>query len=248
MGSERSKWISYHKLCEALNAPGCAICRLIVEISQRMLSSLFHECVNDPSTRAWLQASSGFCNLHAWMAARMRDTESGLGIIYETILDVAIKRFGLCQRALSARGSKGGAIGKLLRRNKCKVPQLLVGEGQCQICSHAAEFEEFYLHELITWFDDEQLRAAFDRSFGLCLPHMDLLVARHRDHENLPALIEAEGRRCQVLRAELSEFIRKLDYQYAGEAPGSEQDAWRRAVEFCAGKPQLFGSHMRRSK
>jgi hypothetical protein len=123
---------------------------------------------------------------------------------------------------------------------------LLEQAGECRICHYAAEAEDNYLHELLTWFDDAEMRAAFDRSFGLCLPHLDLAIARYREHENLPRLVEAERQKCESLSAELEEFLRKLDYQYAPEPRGAEQDSWRRVVELCAGKARLFNHQMPR--
>ncbi len=59
---ERTKWIGFLKLRDALGEPGCAVCRLVLDSSRHMLGNLFHEFVNDPTTRRWLQAANGFCN------------------------------------------------------------------------------------------------------------------------------------------------------------------------------------------
>ncbi len=248
MEQERKKWLSFLALRDAFSQPGCAVCQLVIKSSERLLGSLFHEYVTDAATRAWLQAANGFCNWHAWLAMRMPDTESGLGMIYETILEVILKRFRECERLLAGGAPANGLIEKLFHGERDHTPRLLEQTGECQICFHAAESEDLYLNELLTWFDDEEMRTAFDQSFGLCLPHLDLTISRYRTHENLPRLVEAERLKCESLFAELGEFVRKLDYQYAGEPRGAEQDSWHRAVELCAGKARLFGHQMPRYK
>jgi hypothetical protein len=242
---ERTKWIGFLRLRDALAEPGCAICRIVLEASERMLAGLFHEFVNDPTTRAWLQAAGGFCNLHAWMAIQMPGTESGLGTIYETILDSLLIRFDECRSAIENRAESGGLM-KLRRNFRNNVPRLSQRTGQCQICVRAGEAEGTTLHELLTWFDDDELRAAFDQSFGLCVLHLDLAISRFAEHQNLLPLIEAERQKCERLRAELKEFLRKLDYRHSGEPRGDEQDSWRRAVELLAGKARVFDSQLRR--
>jgi hypothetical protein len=117
---------------------------------------------------------------------------------------------------------------------------LLERTDDCQICVRVTEAEDGYLNELITWFDDDDLRAAFDQSFGLCLLHLDLAMTRFPGHENFAALVEAERIKCEELRAELKEYLRKLDYQYTSESRGEEQDSWRRVVELLVGKARVF--------
>ena len=95
---ERTIWIGFLKLRDALRRPGCAVCRLVLDSSHRMLRGLFHEFVNDPTTRGWLQAANGFCNWHAWMAVQMPESGSGIATIYETILDSVLGRFDAIDR------------------------------------------------------------------------------------------------------------------------------------------------------
>lgn len=246
--SERTKWISFYRLRDALAAPGCAICRLVMDSSHHYLSGIFHEYVNDPNTRSWLQAANGFCNWHAWLAVRMPDTESGLGIIYETILDAIINRFADRRQALLEGHSTNGIFEKFLHSGREGIAGLLESTGECNVCLHVAQVELSYLNELLAWFDDEEMRAAFDQSFGVCLPHTDLLIESHSQHENLPPFIKAQQQKCEALREALREFLRKLEYEFADESKGEEQDSWRRVVELCVGKSRVFNSQVKRGK
>lgn len=243
--TDRTKWLSFYKLRDALSMEGCAVCHLTREASIHYLRSLFYEQVTDPITRGWLQAADGFCNWHAWLSVHMRDTQSGLATIYETILEVILRRFSNVATEITSRPTDG-FISRLLHEENKRVGPLLRRAGECQVCVSVAGTELSYLHELVVWFDDSELRTAFDNSFGLCLPHLDLLIACHPHEANLPALIEAERRKCEALLAELGEYLRKLDYQYSNESKGPEQDSWRRVVELCVGKPRIFNGRMHR--
>jgi hypothetical protein len=244
--NERTKWIGFYKLRDALAQPGCAVCRVVTDSCRRILGDLFHEFVNDPTTRSWLQDANGFCNWHAWMAVQLPDPSSGLATIYETILVAMLNRFARLEERSAAPQHGNGILGLLLGSEHSTSPRLLERAGECQICRRAEENEASCLEELITWIDDEEMRAAFDASFGLCLPHLDLLIARFDGHENLATLIELERRKCETLLEELREYLRKLDYRYADEPFGDEQDSWRRVVELLVGKARLFPIQMRR--
>lgn len=68
INKEKSKYISYFKLQEALTQPGCPLCTLIDQHSLRYLDALLYERVNDGGTCQELRQSLGFCNWHAWKA------------------------------------------------------------------------------------------------------------------------------------------------------------------------------------
>jgi hypothetical protein len=60
---------------------------------------------------------------------------------------------------------------------------------------------------------------------------------------------ERQMKKYESLQGEVSEFIRKHDYQYAHEPRGAESDSWKRALEMVVGKREIFPSQMdRRAK
>lgn len=195
--TEQTKWLTFYKLRDALGMESCAVCRLTRDASLHYLGSVFYEQVTDPTTRSWLQAADGFCNWHAWLAVHMADTASGLATIYETILEVILRRFANVTSDIASRQSNG-LFSKLLHEENRRIAPLLRRTGECEVCVSAARTELSYLHELVVWVDDEEMHAAFDSSFGLCLPHLDLLIAQHPYEENLTALVEVQRRKCEA--------------------------------------------------
>ena len=51
MQKEKTKFMSYFNLRDALAQPGCPICTLVERVSSRYLDSLLYERVNDVGTR-----------------------------------------------------------------------------------------------------------------------------------------------------------------------------------------------------
>jgi hypothetical protein len=180
------------------------------------------------------------------MAIEIPTAQSGIAMIYESVLQKVMERFAQIEN--DRRGTVTKSALTKFKKSKGKAPlPILKREEACRICRHAAETEASYLEVLITHFDESELRNAFDKSFGLCLPHFDLLIARHPDDPNLNAILEAQLKKCERLHAELKEYIRRLDYRFAGLAPGAEKGCWLRALEMLAGKAGLFGNQIVRT-
>jgi hypothetical protein len=57
-----------------------------------------------------------------------------------------------------------------------------------------------------------------------------------RDPSDVERLRAIHYDKLESLKAELDEFIRKNDYQFAGEGFGKEGDAWLRAIGMVVGK------------
>ena len=79
---------------------------------------------------------------------------------------------------------------------------------------------------------------ALQASDGLCLPHLRLALEQVREVPLLETLLRIQREKLGGLRAELDEFIRKNDYQYAGEGFGKAGDAWLRAIGMLVGRRQ----------
>ena len=110
----------------------------------------------------------------------------------------------------------------------------------CPVCEWVQKLERVYLGLLLDFFNDEKLSPRFKRSFGLCLPHLQMAADAFGKHPNLPSLLEAEREKFAALGAELAEFDRKRDYRFAKEPKGAEQTAWRRVIELFAGRRGVF--------
>src|SRR6266700_1902582 len=91
--------MGYFQLREALEAPGCAVCRLAEEAVEASQRTLLYENVNDPGVRELLARSGGYCRQHAWQLVRRRDL-LGTAIVYRDLVRRFMEGLGPSPAAL----------------------------------------------------------------------------------------------------------------------------------------------------
>lgn len=83
----------FHELYDALDAQHCAICHLSLRNVQRYLDGFLYERVNDPGTRTELIEARGFCPVHGWQLKKIRDSATGIAIVYRHLLEEFYEAF-----------------------------------------------------------------------------------------------------------------------------------------------------------
>ena len=241
---EKSKFLSYFDLWDAFQEPGCPICTLLERCSFNYLDSLLYERVNDVGTRIKLRESLGFCNWHAWKCLEVSNCSLGLGIIYDDILGRIEERLKKVKNFFPFRIP---FLGKLFGRKKTAHQPPYVGPNQrCLVCAHIQFFENIYLSILLDFMGEEDFERQFSRSSGICFPHLTMAIEKFPGHGNLGVLIQRQMKKYESLQAEVAEFIRKNDYQFAHEPRGAESDSWKRALEMVVGKREVFSNQVGR--
>jgi uncharacterized protein DUF6062 len=224
----------HFEVVDALERPGCALCRLATRSVLEYFASLGHEQVNDVVLRDELRAASGFCPRHAWLFHESSGNRLGVAIVYRDLLQHTLQT-GVDRGRSFARGS----LGQRLRR-------LFGGKGApaapaaaCTACRFERDAEERYGGAFVEHLDDSELRERYARSPGFCLSHLAGALAsagRAADHDWLRQ--DAE-QRLRGLIGELDEYIRKHDYRFRAEQFGEEKDAPERAVARLAGSGNI---------
>ncbi len=223
----RQKHTAYFELLEAFQkARGCALCEQEARAVRRYLDSILYENVNDPGVRGALMRSRGYCNRHAHWLRAMGD---GLG--------TAILYRDQAQLAIELLNGLRGLAAKIRRK---PLPKRWEGDSPCPACKMQIEFRERMLRTLLEWLSENQMKAAFSESPGLCGPHLLCALNMPSAAEVRSHLIEAEAAKFAKLSDELAEFIRKHDYQHGQEGFAEEGDSWLRAVNLLAGEKDIF--------
>jgi len=224
-------------LVEALRHPGCALCYLAQQKSQRYVESLLDSAVIDVEQRDVWRDAKGFCPWHAGMAMTTPQAASSLALLYADVLADATQHLSTLTDLLPSAPWQQ----PFRRRHIGKRVQLWLRTWRsrqvCQVCCLWHEQEQLYLTVLLDDWHDAALQIAFAQSSGLCVPHVTRLIAHGAAHHHLRAFLSAQQERWQTLQAELQEFIRKLDYRFAHEPYGNEADAWQRVIVLMAGLP-----------
>lgn len=76
---------TFFELQEALQKPGCFLCRLEEDHARRFLETLFYEFVTDYGVREKLRFG-GFCKTHARELFTLRPSILGMAIVYQDLL------------------------------------------------------------------------------------------------------------------------------------------------------------------
>lgn len=224
---------------EACHESGCPICRLEQRSVERYLDNQFYENVNSPRWRDRLRASFGFCHEHAWLGVDQRLGDAlGYSIIYHDIVNSILTQLeGDHPSAhVSRRTSRLRQLPESARSRIEKMLDVLAPRKHCPVCEHRDQITRTLLSTLIDELGTPEMIQALQASDGLCLHHLRLALEHVRDQSASEQLLLIHREKLESLRSELSEFIRKSDYQAVKEGFGREGDAWLRAVRMVVGK------------
>jgi hypothetical protein len=227
-----------YKLLEACREQGCPVCRLEQTSVERYLDNQFYENVNSPKWRDQLRRSLGFCREHAWLGVEKRLGDPlGFSIIYRDLVNSVLQGLGESGPARAPRGwtSLLGQVPAETRLLIEKMLAALVPHRRCPVCEHRDETTRNTLSALVSELKTPEMVHALQGSYGLCLPHLRLTLEHVRETSDCETLLTVHRAKLEGLRVELDEFIRKNDYQFAGEGFGKEGDAWLRAIRMVAG-------------
>jgi hypothetical protein len=222
------KDVLYHELLEALQAEGCAVCRLARGASNSYIRALIHEGVTDVKLREALRDARGLCYRHGWRLAGQRGAVLGTAIIYQDVVNTLV-------RALEANAV---APGRRFGRGQPDLARALSPSTGCPACVLERDAEARTARVLLSHIDDATLAEAYKRAGGICLPHFQLALG-HSGSAAVKLLAAWQAEAWSQLRGELDELIRKHDYRFRSEpVTDAEADSWERAVAAVVGEAE----------
>jgi hypothetical protein len=219
------KDVLYHELLEALQAEGCAVCRLARGASDSYIHALIHEGVTDVKLREALRDARGLCYRHGWRLAHERGAVLGTAIIYRDVINTLVK-------ALEANSNPPA---RLFGRGQPDLSRALAASATCPACVLERDAEQREVKVLLSYINDTSLEAAYKSAGGICLPHFQLALSQ-ASASAVRTLAGWQAEAWSRLRGELDELIRKHDYRFRSE-PVTEDEAssWKRAVAAVVG-------------
>jgi len=230
--------LTTHNLLEACHEPGCPICRVEQRSVERYLDNQFYENVNTPKLRDQLRASLGFCHEHAWLAVDQRLGDAlGFAIIYRDVINGILTRLedGVPSRASRRSMALLRRIPEQVRNTVERMLYALTPQKPCPACQYCAEMTQSTISELVKDLEKPEMTEALQASDGLCVPHLRLTLEHVKNVSAYEKLLAIHREKLESLKAELTEFIRKNDYQFMAEGFGKEGNAWLRAVGLIVG-------------
>jgi hypothetical protein len=226
----------YDELLDAIETAGCPFCRLLYKSANRYVDSVLYDRATDPPERAKINAARGFCPEHAALMVRP-GAALGAAFIEQGVFKLLLDE--MAQNPLDGKGSWRGRLSNREPEANTPLGRLLSAlrpQAPCPVCADLAEVEANLISTLLQNLEEqERMTAAYRASSGLCLVHFRNTLAQARPGEHTERLVAVQIEIWRRLHGELSEFIRKNDYRYRGEAFGEEKDSWLRAIEANAG-------------
>lgn len=222
------KDVLYHELLEALQAEGCAVCRLARGASNSYIHALIYEGVTDVKLRETLRDARGLCYRHGWRLAGQRGAVLGTAIIYRDVVNTLIK-------ALEANADPPA---RLFGRGQPELARALAPSADCPACVLERDAEQREIKVLLSHVNDTALGEAYKKAGGICLPHFQLALSQ-AGAASIRLLAGWQAEAWSQLRGELDELIRKHDYRFRSEKiTEPESDSWERAVAAVVGEAE----------
>jgi hypothetical protein len=230
------------RLDEAVELPGCPVCRVVLQRVEQALDSINYEFVNDPAWRDQAASAWGFCNLHAQQWLEQAHPLS-TALVYETVL-------GRIRQSLERqRPSRAGMTGRLrasLASGAESRSGPLVESGICPFCTVRENETGLAIGQLLDELRSSTLSSRYAASDGLCVTHLNEALAQGPGETVLEALRTRAEETHRILQAQLQEIIRKHDYRFRDEVFGAELGSVQRAVHQVAGLPGVGDRRGRR--
>lgn len=209
-------------LVTALQTRGCPICDYLEQVAFEFLRHFQYRLATHEAAQRRFAEQSGFCPLHTWQLAGLMSPQglsAGLPALAERV------SAAIAGAAASAGGNPGvRAVG---RAN---------GE-QCQVCALLRPAEIEFAARLGRFAGTRAGQAAYARSQGVCLRHLEHLLGAVPTDAGRTLLLSEAGRRFGELAEDLRAYALKREALRAGLATGDEEDAhWRALVHLVGGK------------
>lgn len=182
------------RLVAAIEAGGCAICRVRARAERGMLDTTVAERVLDLGFRAGLERDHAFCRPHV-VALLVADRRAS-GILGSSILFGAMieRRAGALRTALGVHGRR--------RRSKLAAAR---GRPGCLVCGQGAQAVETAVHRLVERSADPAWADVL-RHIPFCMDDLVLLVIQGGDDPALAVVADAQLTRLDDLRARLEGY------------------------------------------
>jgi hypothetical protein len=239
--------ITVSNLIDAMQEPGCPICRLERKAARKYVEVFLWENLMDHSLRDQALGAYGFCPPHTRFFAGIEQSSSGpplaINILYETLNQRVSRELS----QMSGQSAPASLFQRLLTRLKVEFhiplgPRVLRPTGPCPICESAAQSG---LNTLSALFEEIErgtadVLAFYQQSDGICLAHLRLGLDHYSYAHPKAArfLSNWAAERLERWSGEMKEFIRKKNWEYRAETlTPDEAAAWQHTLTFYTGYP-----------
>src|SRR5262245_23412641 len=222
------------------------MCGCLRDVATRHLAAVLAEHVTDPLSRARLAEAWGFCAAHAWTLSDMPEAALGTAIVYHALVERACRWLDEAARAATTPARRRGWRALVRGPDPTASPSRR-RRARCPVCVQLVTIETSHLDALLDGLAGPPLGPAYAASDGLCLPHLDLALARGGARPETARLVALTREKLRALAVDLKQFVDKHDHRIPRPTfTEREAGAWRQALALVAGRMELFGPEMER--
>ena len=234
----------------------CLLCALERKTELGEAERYLGASVMEPDVRVKVN-DRGFCRKHHAMLFSMSNRLGHALMLESHTIEIREKLAKISDKLeKNAALLKNAGIGdKLNGKTKAATDEILkqaqaVNEmaDSCLMCDTIRENMNRYLHTFFHLYqNDGDFRSRFEKSKGLCLPHLGQLLEAATQELNardlgsfITTLTRMEKENMDRIQEDISWFIKKFDYRYENESWKNSKDAVERTVNkvrgWCVGK------------
>jgi len=208
----------------AVKKPGCPICRVQREWSERFYLWLLIQNYCAETMVIKLKESGGLCCHHAEKLLEPRSVYT-TSVMHEYLVKDAIAKL----HALADQARQK-------TRKPSRKPHYFSATptGKCPACVDDEETVQGATRTLVAALNEDEVVEQYRAGDALCMPHFYRTVEL-ASPSIVVLLTETQIAKLDVLTHDFAEYFRKVGYRFANEPKGDEQTAWKRAIVRLAG-------------
>jgi len=216
-------------LIHNLRVRSCPVCHHLEQRMAEYFAELQGLLSRDEDARSDYAVEGGLCPLHTWQLAQFsspRGVSRGHGAISRRLAEHLDRLGALCA---------GGETVRL----PVQAPD------SCRACRFLANAQARHVEAFSAFLEEEENLARYERSHGLCLGHLQLVLARTGDRERNARLIRAAADRLREIGGSMQQYDAKLEQLQREQLTRDEKDAYRRCLVMLSGERTVFSPFMR---
>lgn len=219
-----------HSCFSDLQVRGCPACSYIDQRMTEFFAEQQGRLSRSEEAQTEYADQRGFCPLHTWQLA-VFSSPRGISRGHMTI----IRR-----------------MAKLLERlADVHTPRVIESlpiksSDDCMVCHILADMEARYIKTFSLFLEEDENLECYEHSHGLCLRHLQQVLARMKDGSRKVYLIRLAVNRLREISESMMQYDLKHEKLKRQLLTQDEKDAYRRSLVMLSGERTVFSPFMRK--
>jgi GTP-binding protein EngB required for normal cell division len=206
-----------------LRARSCPVCRHITEQASDFLVHWQYQIGTEERAQVEFAMELGFCPLHTWQLLAMCSPH-GASVGFARLAEMLARRL----REETTAPANGDAVRRLVRNSK-----------NCRVCGLLRQAEAGYIRRMAALIDGTAGRNRYQRSQGVCLRHLGMLMDIVSTTENRKFLLSHAAQRFEEEAEDMRSYALKEEALRRELENRNEKDAYHRTIIRIAGGRNL---------